>query len=120
MPARARPKDCCAPPLPCEPLRARDRRRFVAAFRALGDPTRLEMFRLIASQPSPICVCDVVARFDLRQPTISHHLAKLRKAGLVTSQRRGVWTYFAPSAAGAALLRGAAEAVAGKACRGRC
>jgi ArsR family transcriptional regulator len=117
MPARARPADCCAPPLACEPLPARERRRFVAAFRALGDPTRFEIFRLVASQPLPVCVCDVVARFHLRQPTISHHLAVLKRAGLVTSERRGVWTYFAPSAEGAALLRGATEAVAAKARR---
>lgn len=109
MPARTRPEGCCEKPLRCEALPARQRRQTVAVFRALGDATRLEIFRLVAAQSAPICVCDVVARFDLRQPTISHHLRVLREAGLVTSERRGVWTYFAPSAGGLRLLRDAVE-----------
>jgi ArsR family transcriptional regulator len=61
----------------------------------LGDPTRLEIFRLITSQADPICVCDIVDRFDVSQPTISHHLKVLREAGLVTVSRRGIWAYYA-------------------------
>ena len=70
----------------------------------LGDATRLEVFRLIAAQTSPLCVCDIVDRFDVSQPTISHHLKILRDAGLVTVSRRGVWAYYAvdPGRAGAA------------------
>jgi ArsR family transcriptional regulator len=67
----------------------------VTLFRALADPTRLEVFRLIASQAVPICVCEVVERFSVSQPTISHHLKILRDAGLVTVSRRGVWAYYA-------------------------
>ena len=72
--------------------------------RALGDVTRLEIFRLVAAQPGPICVCDVVDRFDLSQPTISHHLRVLREAGLVTVSRRGVWAYYAVDPAGLEVL----------------
>jgi ArsR family transcriptional regulator, arsenate/arsenite/antimonite-responsive transcriptional repressor len=68
----------------------------VAAFRALGDPTRLEIFRLLAAQEAPVCACDVVDRFGLSQPTISHHLRILREAGLVTVAKRGVWAWYAP------------------------
>jgi len=78
----------------------------VAVYRALGDPTRLDVFRLIAAQPSAVCVCDIVDRFELSQPTISHHLKILRDAGLVTVSRRGVWAYYAVDPAGLALLRG--------------
>ena len=78
----------------------------VAGFRALGDPTRLEIFHLIASQYEPICVCDIVERFDLSQPTISHHLKTLRDAGLVTVSRQGVWAFYALNPAGAARLGG--------------
>jgi ArsR family transcriptional regulator len=113
---KARPEGCCAPPLARDPLPAKERRRLVAVFKALGDPTRLEIFRLVSAQPLPVCVCDVVARFDLRQPTISHHLRVLREAGLVTAERRGVWTYFAPSAIGIDLLHGAAGVVAPSDC----
>jgi ArsR family transcriptional regulator, arsenate/arsenite/antimonite-responsive transcriptional repressor len=104
-----RPADCCAPPVPVEPLAATDRDALVAVFRALGEPTRLEILRLIAAQPQPMCVCDVVARFPLQQPTISHHLKVLREAGLVTVSRRGVWAYYAADPQGLALLRGAGE-----------
>lgn len=79
----------------------------VAAFRALGHATRLEIFRLLAAQNSPVCVCDVVDRFDVSQPTISHHLRILREAGLVTVSRRGVWAWYAPDPRGLAWLRGA-------------
>jgi ArsR family transcriptional regulator len=48
-----------------------------------------------------------VDRFELSQPTISHHLKALRDAGLVTVYRRGVWAYYAVDPAGLALLRGA-------------
>ena len=79
----------------------------MAVYRALGDPTRLEVFRLIAAQTGPLCVCDIVDRFDVSQPTISHHLKILRDAGLVTVSRRGVWAYYAVDPSGLALLRGA-------------
>jgi ArsR family transcriptional regulator len=85
------------------------RDRLVSVYRALSDPTRLEVFRLIAAQAAPLCVCDIVDRFEVSQPTISHHLKILRDTGLVTVSRRGVWAYYAADPAGLALLR---EAVA--------
>ena len=81
-----------------------ERTALAAGFRALGDPTRLEIFHLIASQGEPICVCDIVERFDLSQPTISHHLKTLRDAGLVTVSRQGIWAFYAVDPAGAARL----------------
>lgn len=94
MPARARPEGCC----PLRPVRALPpgrRDRVVEVLKALADPTRLELVRLLARQPGPTCVCDLVDRFDLSQPTISHHLKILRDAGLVTSTRRGIWSFYA-------------------------
>ena len=87
------------PTLP-PPLSEEGRERMTAAFRALGDPTRLEIFRLLAAQNAPVCACDVVDRFGLSQPTISHHLRILRQAGLVTVSRRGVWAWYAADAHG--------------------
>jgi ArsR family transcriptional regulator len=86
-----------------------DRETVVGMFKALGDPTRLDIFRLIAAQESPICACDVVDRFDVSQPTISHHLKVLKEAGLITVSRRGVWAYYAPDPRGIALLRGSLD-----------
>ena len=63
-------------------------------FKALADATRLEILRLVGSQPGATCVCDIVDHFDLRQPTISHHLKILREAGLLRSSRRGIWSFY--------------------------
>jgi ArsR family transcriptional regulator, arsenate/arsenite/antimonite-responsive transcriptional repressor len=105
---RARPEGCC-PLRAISPLPERERERWLGLFRALADPTRLEILRLVASQPGPTCVCDLVAHFDLAQPTISHHLKVLREAGLLTATRLGIWSYYALDARGAALLEDAAS-----------
>jgi ArsR family transcriptional regulator len=102
---KLRPVDCCAVPTEAPLLGEAEQAQLVALFRALGDPTRLEIFRLVASQHEPICVCDVVDRFDVSQPTISHHLKVLRDAGLVTVSRRGIWAYHALNLQGLALLQ---------------
>ena len=107
MPTKSRPVEYCATLVPPPELEPRSRDRLVAVFRALGDPTRLEVFRLIAAQPDAICVCDIVARFELSQPTISHHLKILLDAGLVTVARRGVWAYYGVDRSGLGLLDGA-------------
>jgi ArsR family transcriptional regulator, arsenate/arsenite/antimonite-responsive transcriptional repressor len=94
MATRARPEGCCSPPRLVRPLRADDQDRLVAAFKALADPTRLEIVRLVAAQPAPVCVCDIVDRFDLSQPTISHHLKVLRDGGLLRSSKVGIWAFY--------------------------
>src|SRR5215210_1505997 len=109
MTATSRPPDCCASPLAVEPLPAAARDALVAVLRALGEPMRLEIYRLIAAQDAPLCVCDVVERFPLQQPTISHHLRVLREAALVTVSRQGRWAYYAPNPRGLELLRAAAS-----------
>jgi ArsR family transcriptional regulator len=43
---------------------------------------------------APICICDFTAGLGLSQPTISHHMAKLKEAGLVDSEKRGIWVYY--------------------------
>jgi ArsR family transcriptional regulator len=105
MSARLRLAGCCEVPQAPRPLAEDARERMVATFRALGDPTRLEIFRLLAAQSEPVCVCDVVDRFEVSQPTISHHLRILREAGLVTVSRRGVWAWYAPDPKALAWLR---------------
>ena len=65
------------------------------AFKALGDPARLQLMSMIATAPrGEICVCDLTPAFRLSGPTISHHLRTLREAGLVEAQRRGTWVYY--------------------------
>jgi len=81
----------------------------VRAFKALADPTRLEMLRLLRAQSGPTCVCDIVDHFDLAQPTISHHLKTLKEAGLLRQSRVGIWSFYAPAPEAAELLAEAEE-----------
>jgi ArsR family transcriptional regulator len=64
-----------------------------ARLAALGDPVRLGIVELL-SRHERLCVCDIVAAFDVAQPTVSHHLRVLREAGLVDVVRRGHWAYY--------------------------
>jgi ArsR family transcriptional regulator len=108
---------CCAPPaLPVEAARAADEARL---FRALGDATRVQIVGLLAEQAEPLCVCHVEAAFDLSQPTISHHLKVLRDAGLVTTERRGVWIYYGLRRERFRALRDVADAIDRKVEEGR-
>jgi ArsR family transcriptional regulator len=65
-----------------------------AIYKALGDPTRVQILHILAATTEPVCVCDFTAAFELGQPTISHHLATLREAGIVTSFKRGIWAFY--------------------------
>ena len=62
--------------------------------KALADPTRLTMLASLWKAKDPICICDFTAGLGLSQPTISHHMAKLKEAGLVDCEKRGIWTYY--------------------------
>jgi ArsR family transcriptional regulator len=62
--------------------------------KALADPTRLTMLASLWKADGPICICDFTAGLELTQPTISHHMAKLKEAGLVDSEKRGIWIYY--------------------------
>jgi ArsR family transcriptional regulator len=89
----------CCPPLTERALTAEEAERTATAFKALGDPVRLRLFSLIAShEGGEACVCDI-SDVGVSQPTVSHHLKKLREAGLITAERRGTWIYYkvAPS-----------------------
>jgi ArsR family transcriptional regulator len=67
------------------------------AFKALGDPIRLQLMSMIASAPGgEICVCDLTPAFTISATTISHHLKVLREAGLVDGERRASWVYYRP------------------------
>jgi ArsR family transcriptional regulator len=66
-----------------------------AVFKALADPVRLRLVSMIAASPTgEVCACDLPALFDRSQPTMSHHLSQLAKAGLVEREQRGKWAWF--------------------------
>src|SRR5919202_338719 len=62
--------------------------------KALGEPTRLSMVAALWAAQAPVCICDFTAAHELSQPTISHHMARLKAAGLVQSTKQGIWVYY--------------------------
>ena len=62
--------------------------------KAMADPTRVTMMASLWKAGAPICICDFTAGLELSQPTISHHMAKLKEAGLVDSEKWGIWIYY--------------------------
>jgi ArsR family transcriptional regulator len=68
--------------------------RTAALMKALADPTRLTLVASLWKAEAPICICDFTAGLDLSQPTLSHHMRKLKEAGLVESEKRGIWMYY--------------------------
>ena len=63
--------------------------------KAVADPARLQILSLLRTLPGcEACVCDLTEPLGLSQPTVSHHLKVLSKAGLVESEKRGYWTWY--------------------------
>jgi ArsR family transcriptional regulator len=86
-----RPEACCQ--LADPGMGAEDANRVAERFRALADPTRVRILNLLIRN-GELCVCDLGVYFDLSQPTLSHHLAVLRRAGLIAGEVRGRWCYY--------------------------
>ena len=77
------------------PLSADAAAEAAATLKALSDPVRLRLLSLIAaSGPEGACVCDLADHVEVAQSTISHHLKKLREAGLVDGARTGTWVHY--------------------------
>ncbi|MFE2044947.1 ArsR/SmtB family transcription factor [Streptomyces sp. NPDC059477] len=84
----------CCPPLSSRPFSAEEAETAARMFKALGDPVRLRLFSAVAShEGGEACVCDI-SDVGVSQPTVSHHLKKLKEAGLLSSERRGTWVYY--------------------------
>jgi ArsR family transcriptional regulator len=65
---------------------------FERLFQALGDATRLRILGLLLT--GEVCVCDIHESLGISQPKASRHLAYLRRAGLVTARREGLWMHY--------------------------
>jgi ArsR family transcriptional regulator, arsenate/arsenite/antimonite-responsive transcriptional repressor len=84
---------CCEPVV--YPDVERDKAiRMADVAKALGDPVRLQLVDVLKKHAGKVCVCELVPLFDLSQPTVSHHLKVLRSAGIVGSERQGLWAYY--------------------------
>ncbi len=63
--------------------------------KALADPTRLRLLVFMLDQPEhEACTCELAPFVGLSEPTVSHHLKTLEKAGLVTKERRGMSVHY--------------------------
>lgn len=82
----------CTPAGPGLELPAADAEQLAVALKALADPVRLRLFTWLATSDE-VCVCDF-PDVGVSQPTVSHHLKKLREAGLVEAERRGTWVHY--------------------------
>ena len=90
---RAKGAACCEPVVYPDVAREQAERMGEVA-KALGDPVRIQLVDVLRKHAGKVCVCELVPLFDLSQPTVSHHLKKLRDAGIVESERRGLWAYY--------------------------
>jgi ArsR family transcriptional regulator, arsenate/arsenite/antimonite-responsive transcriptional repressor len=68
--------------------------RIARIAKALGDPIRLQLVDVLRRHAGRVCVCELLPLFEIAQPTLSHHLKTLRDAGIVDSERNGLWAYY--------------------------
>ena len=94
-PKRKRP---AGEPRPCWPVAPSvddaAAERLVAVAKALADPVRLRLVDLLRDHPGKVCPCELVPLFELSQPTISHHLKVLKDAGVLESEKHGLFAYY--------------------------
>ncbi|WP_372789498.1 ArsR/SmtB family transcription factor [Paraconexibacter sp.] len=87
-------QDCCVPSVQPDlgPDRAAD---LAVVAKALSDPTRLRIVDAVrTASPEMLCQCELVPLFDMSQAAVAKHLKVLVGAGVLGSERRGVWTYY--------------------------
>ncbi|WJY71143.1 Arsenical resistance operon repressor [Corynebacterium aurimucosum] len=84
----ARGTECCS--LSTGPLNDAEARHFSQQFKVLADPARLRLLSILCDEGcGPMSVTELTELTALSQPTVSHHLARLREAGLLSRQQRG-------------------------------
>lgn len=72
--------------------------------KAFADPVRLRLLNLL-SEDREVCVCHLHEALELPQPTVSRHLAYLRKSGLVSGRKEGLWVHYRLSRCRSGLCR---------------
>ncbi len=94
-PKQKRPagEQCCEPVVYPDTDRA-EAERMARVAKALGDPIRLQLVDVLRRHAGKVCVAELIPLFDVTQPTLSHHLKKLRDAGIVGVERPGLWAYY--------------------------
>ena len=88
------PGEPCCEPVVYPDVERDEAQRMAQVAKALGDPVRLQLVDVLRKHAGKVCVCELVPLFDLSQSTVSHHLKVLRHAGIVGSEREGLWAYY--------------------------
>ncbi|MEA2418389.1 MAG: ArsR family transcriptional regulator, arsenate/arsenite/antimonite-responsive transcriptional [Thermoleophilaceae bacterium] len=88
------PGEPCCEPVVYPDVERQQAERLAGIAKALADPVRLQLVDVLRRHAGKVCVCELVPLFDLSQPTVSHHLKVLRDAGIVDSERQGLWAYY--------------------------
>lgn len=83
---------CCAP-VAAAPMDTGSSVEVALRLRVLADPVRLRLLSLLLAG-GEICTCDLAPSVGVTEATVSHHLGRLRKAGFVDSERRGMNVYY--------------------------
>lgn len=83
---------CCAPAAGLDPTL--DAERIAAAAKVLAEPLRVQILDVLRRSDEPVCQCELIALFDIKQSLLSHHMRKLTDAGLVSVERRHKWAYY--------------------------
>jgi ArsR family transcriptional regulator len=86
--------EVCCEPVAYPDVDAREARRLAELSKALADPIRVQLVDVLRKAAGEVCVCELIPLFEVSQPTLSHHLKKLRDAGVVGVERRGLWAYY--------------------------
>jgi len=84
----------CCDPVVYPDVERKQAERMANIAKALADPVRLQLVDVLRKHAGKVCVCELVPLFDLSQPTVSHHLKVLRDAGILDSERQGLWAYY--------------------------
>ena len=84
----------CCEPVVYPDVERQQAERMAAVAKALGDPIRVQLVDVLRKHAGKVCVCELTPLFDVGQPTVSHHLKVLRHAGIVDSERQGLWAYY--------------------------
>jgi len=67
----------------------KDYKKYTLILKALSDETRMEIFDMLSR--NELCACKILERFEITQPTLSHHMKTLCDSGLVNSRKDGIW-----------------------------
>ena len=69
-----------------------DYEKEILIFKALSDNNRLQIVDMLSC--GELCACKILEKFNITQPTLSHHMKTLCDAGIVNSRKQGIWSYY--------------------------